>query len=88
MAIALENNDQIYLEETNQLLNTINVDLQKKQREYGESFLSRTILESTKYPQQIVVLRAVLTNLLTQSEYLAEILHEQKNIAEEIIQEL
>ncbi|MDH5560620.1 MAG: aspartate aminotransferase family protein [Deltaproteobacteria bacterium] len=85
---ALTVKDQKYLEEINIRLNDINVELQKRQREYGESFLSRTTLESTQYSQEIVVLRAVLTNLLTRAEYLVEILQEQKKIGNDIIQEL
>jgi len=69
----------------NNRLNEINIDLQKKQREYGKSFVSRTTLESTGYKQEIVVLRAVLTNLLTETSFLAEILDEQRIIGMEII---
>jgi len=77
------------VEELNQLnerLNEVNVELQKRQRERGESFVSRTMLESTPYPKEIVVLRAVLTNLLTQSEFLVEILEEQRRLGYEITQ--
>lgn len=73
--------------EMNEKLNTVNVELQKRQRECGVSFVSRTTLESTGYDQEIVVFRAVLINLLTKSEFLAEILEEQKGIGEEIFQE-
>ncbi len=69
----------------NDRLNEINIDLQKRQREYGKSFVSRTMLESTGYKQEIVVLRAVLTNLLTETSFLAEILDEQRNIGLEIV---
>ncbi len=71
--------------ELNEKLNIINIDLQKQQRESGRSFVSRTTLESTGYNQEIVVLRAVLTNLLTKSEFLSEILEEQRLIGEKIV---
>ena len=72
----------------NPLLNQLNVELQKRQRERGQSFTSRTTLESTGYPGDIVVLRAVLTNLLTTPEFLQEILEEQAALGEEIYQEM
>ncbi len=72
----------------NLLLNQINVELQKRQREAGTSFTSRTTLESTGYAQDIVVLRAVLTNLLTRPEYLNEILAEQQAIGEAVYLEM
>ncbi|MDT8448074.1 MAG: pyridoxal-dependent decarboxylase [bacterium] len=74
------------LNRLNTKLNEINVELQKRQRERGESFISRTTLESVPYPEPIVVLRAVLTNLLTKSEFLAEILEEQRTLGYEILQ--
>lgn len=78
--------DEAELNRLNTRLNDINVELQKRQRERGESFISRTTLESTPYPEPIVVLRAVLTNLLTKSEFLAEILEEQRTLGYEILQ--
>jgi len=85
---AQKQNDEQKIRAINEKLNAINVELQKRQRERGESFVSRTILESTGYQQDIVVFRAVLTNLLTRSEFLAEILEEQTHIGEEIMAEL
>ncbi|OGG97176.1 MAG: hypothetical protein A2508_08020 [Candidatus Lambdaproteobacteria bacterium RIFOXYD12_FULL_49_8] len=72
----------------NERINEVNVELQKRQRERGESFISRTMLESTPYQAEIVVLRAVLTNLLTKSVFLEEILEEQRRLGFEIIAEL
>ncbi|MCP4751840.1 MAG: aminotransferase class V-fold PLP-dependent enzyme [Proteobacteria bacterium] len=80
-------NDKKRQQEINRKFNAINIELQKRQREYGQSFVSRTTLESTGYQQEIVVLRAVLTNLLTESRCLAEILDEQRSIGREIIDE-
>ena len=75
------------IDEINDKLNRVNVELQKRQREYGFSFVSRTILESTIYPKKIVVLRAVTTNIMTRLEFLEEILEEQKKIGLEILSE-
>ncbi|MDX2469124.1 MAG: aminotransferase class V-fold PLP-dependent enzyme [SAR324 cluster bacterium] len=72
----------------NRMLNQLNVELQKRQRENGESFISRTTLESTGYKGDIVVLRAVLTNILTKPEYLVEILAEQKMLGDAIYKEI
>ena len=72
----------------NERINELNVELQKRQREAGKSFVSRTTLESAGYDQHIVVLRCVLTNLLTKSEFLKEILDEQRKIGQEIFIEM
>ena len=72
----------------NKMLNQLNVELQKRQRENGISFISRTTLESTGYEGDIVVLRAVLTNILTKPEYLVEILEEQKALGDAIYEEM
>lgn len=75
------------LQQLNEKLNLLNVELQKRQREIGKSFVSRTTLESAGYTQNIVVLRTVLTNVLTTPSDLQEILEEQKQIAREILKE-
>lgn len=72
----------------NEKLNELNVELQKRQRVAGQSFVSRTMLESTGYEQEIVVLRIVLTNLLTKAEFLKEILEEQRQIGQDVYSEL
>lgn len=72
----------------NNQLNEINIELQKRQREFGKSFVSRTSLESAGYPQEISVLRVILTNLLTKEEFLKEILEEQRQIGFSIIDDL
>ena len=49
------------------------------------TFVSRTTLESTRYrPQNIVVLRAVLTNPLTDKVILKEIVETQNRIGMEL----
>ena len=72
----------------NEQINELNVELQKRQREAGKSFVSRTRLESAGYTQEIVVLRTVLTNLLTKSQFLQEILDEQREIGKRIYEEM
>jgi glutamate decarboxylase len=64
----------------NQLLDQINQLLQKDQREAGKTFVSRTRLQVSGYPQQITVLRVVLANPLTTDEILASVLKEQCTI--------
>jgi len=54
-------------------------------RKDDTTFVSRTTLESTRYrPQNIVVLRAVLINPLTEKEVLDEIKDTQNRIGLEI----
>lgn len=62
----------------NQQLNALNAALQTRQKEAGTSFVSRTVLESTPYPGDTVVLRVILTNVTTTPQHLAEILAEQR----------
>ncbi len=67
----------------------LNLLLQKKQRESGKSFVSRT---SFRHPEPkgtpITVLRSVLANPLTKPEHLSEILSEQVEIGESLLQQL
>jgi len=87
LKIAMDAGQAEPVNEINEKINDINVELQKQQRERGSSFISRTRLESTPYPEEIVVLRAVLTNLLTKSEFLVEILEEQRAIGYQVAEE-
>ena len=65
----------------NEKLNDINRQIQRRQREAGNSFVSRTTLDLTHYPgQHIVVLRAVIMNPMTTIDILREILNEQEEI--------
>ena len=69
----------------NRLVNAMNVKLHKALRIDDTTFVSRTTLESTRYrPQNIVVLRAVLVNPLTDQEILEEIIKTQNRIALEL----
>ncbi|MFP3999665.1 MAG: pyridoxal-dependent aspartate 1-decarboxylase PanP [Desulfobacterales bacterium] len=66
----------------NLALNKINRDLQRMQREAGQSFVSRTTLQSApECPENTVVLRAVIMNPMTDMKILREILDEQESIA-------
>lgn len=65
----------------NEKLNEINRTVQRLQREAGNSFVSRTTLKMRNHPgQDIVVLRVVIMNPMTNIEILREILDEQENI--------
>jgi len=69
------------LKKCNYLLNDLNIHLHRSLRKEDNSFVSRTMLESTRYPsQKIVVLRAVTINPLTTSEILKEIIDEQNRL--------
>ncbi|VFQ45704.1 pyridoxal-dependent decarboxylase [Desulfoluna butyratoxydans] len=71
--------------EINEHFNEVNRALQQEQREAGNSFVSRTVLEHETvfpgYPEgKVVVLRCVLMNPLTTMEVLRDILDEQEAI--------
>nr|WP_321391590.1 hypothetical protein [uncultured Desulfuromusa sp.] len=70
--------DQEKLQEINDVLDLITQEIQKRQREAGKTFVSRTRLLSALYPTgQISVFRSVLANPLTTKEILAAVLEEQ-----------
>ena len=65
----------------NALLDQVNRLIQKAQREYGKTFVSRTRLRVPPTSDKMVtVLRAVLANPLTTDEILAAVLEEQTEI--------
>lgn len=69
------------IRKVNHLVNALNIKLHKALRQDDTSFVSRTKLESTRYrPQNIVVLRAVLINPLTDETVLKEIMETQNRI--------
>ena len=69
------------IRKVNQLINALNIKLHKALRRDDTTFVSRTTLESTRYrPQNIVVLRAVLINPLTDGRVLKEIVYTQNRI--------
>ena len=67
----------------NALLDQVNRLIQKAQREYGKSFVSRTRLRVPPTSQKMVtVMRVVLANPLTTDEILAAVLEEQTEIVQ------
>ncbi|MGM0480889.1 MAG: pyridoxal-dependent aspartate 1-decarboxylase PanP [Pseudomonadota bacterium] len=80
-ALARANTEQI--ERLTPHLNALTRYIQKRQRENGKSFVSRTKLTPAQYHHQpSVVFRVVLANPLTTHGMLAEIIAEQRQIAE------
>ncbi|RUO30192.1 putative pyridoxal-dependent aspartate 1-decarboxylase [Aliidiomarina sanyensis] len=64
-------------------LNVLTKYIQKTQRENGRSFVSRTKLTPAQYHREpTLVFRTVLANPLTSEKMLAEIIEEQRTIAE------
>jgi glutamate decarboxylase len=71
--------------EINKVLNEINKDLHRALRQEDNSFVSRTSLESTPYiGQEILSLRAVTINPLTDEAILREIVTEQSRLGDRI----
>jgi putative pyridoxal-dependent aspartate 1-decarboxylase len=69
------------IRKVNNLVNGLNIKLHKALRRDDSTFVSRTKLESTRYrPQNIVVLRAVLINPLTNRQVLGQIVDTQNRI--------
>ncbi|MGF1712294.1 putative pyridoxal-dependent aspartate 1-decarboxylase [Vibrio kagoshimensis] len=66
----------------NELLNELTKFIQKKQRETGKSFVSRTQLTPEKWNHQpVIVFRVVLANPLTGHDILSAIIDEQREIS-------
>ena len=73
------------IRKVNQLINALNIKLHKVLRQDDTTFVSRTMLESTRYrPQNIVVLRAVLINPLSDEPVLEEIVNTQMRLGLEL----
>jgi aspartate 1-decarboxylase len=71
------------LQQYNKLLNGLTKFIQKRQREEGKSFVSRTRLTPARYQrQETIVFRVVLANPLTTEQILHEVLEEQDQIAQ------
>src|SRR5262249_19645387 len=68
----------------NREINAVNEQLQKSQRKAGANFVSRTVLDCTKYDVPIVALRAVIANPLTKESDIDAVLEEQLRIASPI----
>jgi putative pyridoxal-dependent aspartate 1-decarboxylase len=85
--IKIKSNSNTFNTFETELLNKINVEIQKQQRNNGKSFVSRTSLESLlSSTEKSVVLRVVLFNPLSTLEILASILEEQKTLGATIEQ--
>ena len=68
----------------NDLLDKLTKFVQKRQRENGKSFVSRTRIEVQKYRgRKTLVFRVVLANPLTSKAILEDILTEQNELAQE-----
>ena len=80
-AMAKANSEQ--LQRFNELLNGLTKFIQKRQREEGKSFVSRTRLTPARYQrQETIVFRVVLANPLTTEQILHDVLVEQDQLAQ------
>ncbi|MEH1906186.1 pyridoxal-dependent aspartate 1-decarboxylase PanP [Nostoc sp.] len=70
----------------NQLINQVNENIQKIQRQNGRTFISRTTKTTICFDRQIpiIALRAVISNPLTTKEDIEAVLSDQIQIASEI----
>ncbi|SEL19988.1 glutamate decarboxylase [Colwellia chukchiensis] len=76
--------EQSQQEEINVLLDKLTKFIQKRQRENGKSFVSRTRIEVTRYQgRKTLVFRVVLANPLTTQKILQDVLAEQVQLAQE-----
>lgn len=68
----------------NELINELTQFIQKRQRETGKSFVSRTRLNPDQWQRMnTIVFRVVLANPLTTKEILSSVLDEQREIAKQ-----
>ncbi|ENL3530335.1 putative pyridoxal-dependent aspartate 1-decarboxylase [Vibrio cholerae] len=82
--MALEKSQGIQRAQLNELLNELTKFIQKKQRETGKSFVSRTQLNPHQWDKlATIVFRVVLANPLTTKEILHNVLDEQREIAQQ-----
>ncbi|EPO3011379.1 pyridoxal-dependent aspartate 1-decarboxylase PanP [Vibrio cholerae] len=82
--IALEKSQGVHRAQLNELLNELTKFIQKKQRETGKSFVSRTQLNPHQWDKlATIVFRVVLANPLTTKEILHNVLDEQREIAQQ-----
>jgi len=81
---SIESNDINAQNEVNLLLGQLTKFIQKRQREDGQSFVSRTRIEVARYGgEKVIVFRVVLANPLTSKAILNDILSEQCLLAQE-----
>ncbi|ENM3907157.1 pyridoxal-dependent aspartate 1-decarboxylase PanP [Vibrio cholerae] len=82
--MALEKSQGVQRAQLNELLNELTKFIQKKQRETGKSFVSRTQLNPHQWDKlATIVFRVVLANPLTNKEILHNVLDEQREIAQQ-----
>ncbi|EOW9265884.1 TPA: putative pyridoxal-dependent aspartate 1-decarboxylase [Vibrio cholerae] len=82
--MALEKSQGVHRAQLNELLNELTKFIQKKQRETGKSFVSRTQLNPHQWDKlATIVFRVVLANPLTTKEILHNVLDEQREIAQQ-----
>jgi len=75
--------------EENRRINDFNVLLQKRQRQVGTSFVSRTQRALRRYPEQpLTLMRAVLLNPLTSERDIQMLIEDQQRIGRELEREL
>lgn len=80
----LQKADAKQSEKVNQILDNLTKFIQKRQREEGRSFVSRTRIEVQKYNgRKVIVFRVVLANPLTSQEILQGVLVDQKLLAQQ-----
>ncbi|PKH89449.1 pyridoxal-dependent aspartate 1-decarboxylase PanP [Colwellia sp. Bg11-28] len=80
----LARNDDEANKSVNMLLGKLTKFIQKRQREDGRSFVSRTRIEVSRYGgEKVIVFRVVLANPLTTKEILQGILEQQCQLAQE-----
>ncbi|TWX66826.1 putative pyridoxal-dependent aspartate 1-decarboxylase [Colwellia demingiae] len=80
----LARNDDEANKSVNMLLGKLTKFIQKRQREDGRSFVSRTRIEVSRYGgEKVIVFRVVLANPLTTKEILQGILQQQCQLAQE-----
>ena len=84
LAKACINHDSKAQDDINLLLGQLTKFIQKRQREDGRSFVSRTHIEVARYGgEKVIVFRVVLANPLTSEAILHDILAEQCLLAQE-----
>ncbi|GHY51583.1 glutamate decarboxylase, putative [Vibrio cholerae] len=82
--MALEKSQGVQRAQLNELLNELTKFIQKKQRETGKSFVSRTQLNPHQWDKlATIVFRVVLANPLTTKEILHNVLDEQREVAQQ-----
>lgn len=81
---ALEKAQGAQKEKLNELINQLTQFIQKRQRETGKSFVSRTTLNPEQWQRMsTIVFRVVLANPLTTTDIFDSVLNEQREIAQQ-----